>query len=221
ALLDHEGEAIKKCVERYGGLNSDTAERLERFKEWSEGYEEIPCFTQCYLGEMFDFYNNRTGFDSEGVEKAFGSPVYNACHKKLELPYGASQSSCTHAYEGFHCLTLMESHPFMVIEGMTNLSPAAKNAMKDCLQQFDEVEWSRFQAFGNFPVVEPIPCFTQCFLDKLNLFDHRTRRWRLPGMQQKLGVPAKGAKYGTCHRQIGANPCANYYKQFTCYVMAV
>ncbi|XP_020817498.1 uncharacterized protein LOC110191094 [Drosophila serrata] len=221
ALLDHEGETINKCIQSYGGLTPELGERLERFKEWSESYEEIPCFTQCYLSDMFDFYNNQTGFDSAGVERVFGAPIYAACQQKLELPEGSGQSSCSHAYAGFHCLTKMEGHPFMVIESMPNLTKAAKDAMKDCLQVVDQDEWSSFSAFSGFPVIEPIPCYTRCFLDKLGVFDQKLRRWRIPAMQQKLGVPAKGAHYGACHQRRGRNPCATYYQQFTCYVLAV
>ncbi|KAH8295213.1 hypothetical protein KR018_008789, partial [Drosophila ironensis] len=220
AVLDHEAEAINKCVQNYGGLTPETAERLERFKEWSEGYEEIPCFTQCYLREVFNFYDNITGFDKMGVVQVFGGPVYEACEKKLQIPLGSSDSSCSHAYVGFHCLTRMEDHPFMLIETMTNLTFAARNAMKDCLQEVDLSEWSRFKAFASFPAIEPIPCFTRCFLDKLGLFNQKTRRWLLPGMQQKLGVPAKGSRYGLCHRHRGPNICSTYYKQFTCFVLA-
>ncbi|XP_017130868.1 uncharacterized protein LOC108148360 [Drosophila elegans] len=221
ALLEHEGESINKCIKRYGGITPEIGERLERFKEWSEGYEEIPCFTQCYLSEMFDFYNNQTGFDKAGVVHAFGSPVYEACRSKLEPKWGSSPSSCQHAYEGFHCITNMESHPFTLIDGMSSISPAAKDAMKDCLQDVHQDEWSSFAEFAQNPVNEPIPCFTRCFVDKLRIFDERTRRWQLKAMKQELGVPANGARILGCHRQSGRDRCATYYKQFTCYAMAV
>ncbi|XP_017046667.1 uncharacterized protein LOC108091809 [Drosophila ficusphila] len=219
ALLDHEGESINKCIENYGGLTEETSDRLARFKEWSESYEEIPCFTRCYLSEMFDFYNNKTGFDKEGVISAFGIPVYEACQIKLEL--SSSQSSCQHAYEAFHCITNMESHPFTLIDSMPNVSTAAKSAMKDCLQVVDQDEWPSFASFADYPVREPIPCFTRCFLDKLHIFDERTRRWQLEAMKQHLGVPATGAHIRGCHRQSGRDRCATYYKQFTCFSIAV
>jgi len=104
ALLPNESDIIDKCILNYGGLTPETAERLGRFKDWSVDYEEIPCFTRCYLDDMFDFYNNSTGFDKDEVVQVFGEPVYNACQKKLELP-GSELSSCQHAYEGFHCIT--------------------------------------------------------------------------------------------------------------------
>ncbi|KAH8341747.1 hypothetical protein KR074_000252, partial [Drosophila pseudoananassae] len=219
-LLNREAESINKCLQSYGGLTPETGERLSRFKDWSEGYEEIPCFTQCYLNEMFGFYDVYTGFNRTGVIEAFGEPVYNACVQKLQLPWSSRSSNCTHAYVGFHCLTKMENHPFMLIEAMTNLAPIAKEAMKDCLQEVNLQEWDRFPAFAGSPVSEPIPCFTRCFLDKLGLFDQKTRRWQVPAMQQLLGVPALGAPYGMCHRHRGRNICQNYYKQFTCYAMA-
>ncbi|SPP80226.1 uncharacterized protein LOC117582838 [Drosophila guanche] len=221
ALLNHETETIEKCIKNYGGLTPETAERLERFKEWSDGYEEIPCFTQCYLSEMFDFYDNRTGFDEGGVVQLFGRPVYNACRQRLELSAGRSESSCEHAYAGFHCITNLEGHPFMQIESMPNISESTKTAMKDCLQLVHRDEWSRFQAYPDFPVNEPIPCFTRCFISKLHLFDERTRRWQLPTMRRHLAVPAQGAQVAACHQRRGRNQCSTIYQQFTCYVMAV
>ncbi|XP_044312791.1 uncharacterized protein LOC108050652 isoform X1 [Drosophila rhopaloa] len=221
AYLQHEGEAINKCLKNYGGLTPENNERLGRFKEWSENYEEIPCFTRCYLSDMFDLYNNQTGFDKAKVEDAFGSPVYEACRRKLELDWGSSQSSCQHAYQGFHCIANMDGHPFTVIDSMANVTLTAKNAMKECLQDVHRNDWSRFAAYANYPVNEPIPCFSHCFLSKLHIFDERTRRWQLRTMKQQLGVPAKGARISGCHRQSGKDRCATYYKQFTCYAMAV
>ncbi|XP_017082317.1 uncharacterized protein LOC108115392 [Drosophila eugracilis] len=220
ALLEHETESINKCIKNYGGLTTEIAERLQRFKQWSDGYEEIPCFTQCYLTEMFDFYNNRTGFDASGIVKAFGSPVYDACRRKLELPASSSQSSCQHAYEGFHCITNMEDHPFTLIENMASLSQSAKNAMKDCLQDVHLDEWKSFAAFAHYPVREPIPCFTRCFIDKLHIFEEKTRLWKLGLMREHLGVPPKAARIRTCHQQRDKDRCATYYKQFTCYAIA-
>ncbi|KAH8344099.1 hypothetical protein KR084_004497, partial [Drosophila pseudotakahashii] len=220
ALLPHEGEIIANCILSYGGLTPEIAERLGRFKEWSEDYEEIPCFTRCYLAEMFTFYSNSTGFDRAEVVKAFGNPVYNACQKKLELPGGSSVSSCQHAYEGFHCITNMENHPFTAIDNMANTSLSAKNAMKECLQHEEQDKWKSFAAYANYPVNEPIPCFSRCFLDKLHLFDERTRLWKVGAMRQHLGVPARGAVIRSCHLQRGKDRCATYYKQFTCHALA-
>ncbi|XP_037729922.1 uncharacterized protein LOC119560520 [Drosophila subpulchrella] len=219
ALLPNESEIIDKCILNYGGLTSETAERLGRFKDWSVGYEEIPCFTRCYLADMFDFYNNSTGFDKDAVVKAFGEPVYKACQKKLELP-GSELSSCQHAYEGFHCITNLENHPFTVIDNMANISLSAKSAMKECLQDVDQAKWKSFAAYGDYPVNEPIPCYTRCFLDKLHLFDQKTRLWKVGAMRQHLGVPAKGAVIRSCHLQRGKDRCATYYKQFTCHALA-
>ncbi|XP_050744481.1 uncharacterized protein LOC108027277 isoform X2 [Drosophila biarmipes] len=221
ALLPHESEVINKCILSYGGLNPETAERLGRFKDWAEGYEEIPCFTQCYLAEMFDFYNSSTGFDMDAVVRAFGEPVYTACQRKLELPFGSGLSSCQHAYEGFHCITNAENHPFTVIDNMANISLSAKTAMKECLQNVDQAKWKRFAAYGEYPVIEPIPCYTRCFLDKLHLFDQQTRLWKVGAMRQHLGVPARGASIRSCHLQRGKDRCATYYKQFTCHALAL
>ncbi|XP_043653434.1 uncharacterized protein LOC122620166 [Drosophila teissieri] len=221
ALLQHEGETINRCIQNYGGLTAENAERLERFKEWSDSYEEIPCFTRCYLSEMFDFYNNLTGFDKARIVEVFGSPVYIACRKKLELPFELGESSCKHAYEGFHCITNMENHPFTIIDNMPNISPSAKNSMKDCLQDVHQDEWKSFAVFADYPVNEPIPCFTRCFVDKLHIFEEKTRLWKLEAMKQNLGIPAKGARIRSCHRQRGKDRCSTYYKQFTCYAMAV
>ncbi|EDV47987.1 uncharacterized protein LOC6552801 [Drosophila erecta] len=220
ALLENEGETINRCIQNYGGLTAEIAERLERFKDWSDGYEEIPCFTRCYLSGMFDFYSNLTGFNKAGIVEVFGSSVYEACRHKLEQPFQLGESSCKHAYEGFHCITNMENHPFTLIENMPNISPSAKSAMKDCLQIVHLDEWKKFVLFADYPVNEPIPCFTRCFVDKLHIFEEKTRLWKLEAMKQHLGVPAKGVRVGNCHRQRGKDRCATYYKQFTCYTLA-
>lgn len=104
---------------------------------------------------------------------------------------------------------------------MQNTTRAAKSAMKECLLQQDQVEWNRIGEYARFPVTEPIPCFTRCFISKLELFDERTRRWRLPAMRQALGVPQPRARIGGCAQKRANNACETTYKQFTCFVMAV
>ncbi|TMW41868.1 hypothetical protein DOY81_013051 [Sarcophaga bullata] len=41
-----EGRAIAECLDRFGGPTLENAQRLQRFKQWSDTYEEIPCFHQ-------------------------------------------------------------------------------------------------------------------------------------------------------------------------------
>ncbi|XP_062124546.1 uncharacterized protein LOC133837707 isoform X1 [Drosophila sulfurigaster albostrigata] len=220
ALLSGEERSIRKCLNNYGGLNAANAERLDRYTQWSESNEEVPCFTQCYLREMFDFYHEEAGFDAIRIKKHFGEAVYEACSERLKLG-DLRQSSCEHAYAGFHCIVSLENDPFILIENMQNATRAAKSAMKECLQQVDQVEWNRISDYARFPVTEPIPCFTRCFISRLELFDERTHRWRVPAMRRVLGVPALGAHVAGCAQRRGRNPCATMYQQFTCFVLAV
>lgn len=91
---------ISECLDRFGGLTLENAERLQRFKEWSDTYEEIPCFTKCYLSKMYDFYNETLGFNGPNVVKQFGKVIYEAC--KTKLIEGSNQ--CEIAYNSFHCM---------------------------------------------------------------------------------------------------------------------
>ncbi|XP_064550147.1 uncharacterized protein Obp83cd [Drosophila montana] len=221
ALLSGEQRSIEKCLRNYGGLSAANAERLERYTQWSDNYEEVPCFTQCYLSEMFDFYHDQAGFEERRIRQHFGEAVYEACKERLQLGADQTQSSCEHAYAGFHCIVSLENDPFILIENMPNATRVAKSAMKECLQQVDQVEWNRIADYAQFPPTEPIPCFTRCFISQLQLFDERTRRWRLPAMRQVLGVPLVGAHVAGCAQRRGRNPCATFYQQFTCFVVAV
>ncbi|KAH8419174.1 hypothetical protein KR222_008055, partial [Zaprionus bogoriensis] len=220
ALLQGERRSIDKCLRNFGGLNQLNADRLERYTEWSDSTEEIPCFTQCYLREMYDFYDEQAGFNEQRIRQLFGNATYEACRQRLQLS-SHQQSSCEHAYAGFHCLVSLEEDPFILIENMPNTAPAAKTAMKDCLQEVQQMEWSQLREYARFPVREPIPCFTRCFIHKLELFDERTRRWRLPAMRQLLGVPQPKARVTACIYKQGNNPCSTTYQQFTCFVLAV
>ncbi|KAM8705261.1 hypothetical protein ACLKA7_009683 [Drosophila subpalustris] len=219
SMLNGERRSIEKCLLNYGGLNAVNAERLDRYTQWSDSYEEVPCFTQCYLSEMFDFYHDQAGFDEQRIKKHFGDAVYEACSERLKLG-DLKQSSCEHAYAGFHCIVSLENDPFILIENMQNATRAAKSVMKECLQQTDQVEWNRLGDYARFPVTEPIPCFTRCFISQMQLFDERTRRWRVPAMRQALGVPLVGAHVADCAKRRGRNPCSTIYSQFTCFVMA-
>ncbi|ALC46421.1 Obp83cd [Drosophila busckii] len=220
ALLQGEAHILAKCLSNYGGLNAANAERLERYKQWSPNYEEVPCFTQCYLSEMFDFYDKVAGFNGQRLRQRFSPALVEACSSQLRLHDQSSDSSCEHAYVGFHCLVSLENDPFVLIESMPNATRAAKSVMKQCLQQVEQEQWSRLADYAKFPVVEPIPCYTRCFISQLQLFDERTRRWRLPAMRQSLGVPQPAAPVSGCAKRRGRNPCANFYEQFTCFVMA-
>lgn len=102
-MLNGEQRSIQKCLKNYGGLNAENAKRLDRYTQWSDSYEEVPCFTQCYLREMFDFYHDQAGFDELRIKKHFGDAVYEACSDRLKLG-DLKQSSCEHAYAGFHCI---------------------------------------------------------------------------------------------------------------------
>lgn len=103
SLLQGELSSLQKCVQNYGGLTKSNIDRLARFTQWSDVNEEIPCFTQCYLSEMFDFYHEQAGFDPLRVRKIFGNAVYEACRDRLQLG-SQGHSSCEHAYAGFHCI---------------------------------------------------------------------------------------------------------------------
>ncbi|EDV90731.1 uncharacterized protein LOC6569844 [Drosophila grimshawi] len=225
AWLPGEESTLDKCLKNYGGMNTALLERLQRYTQWSDSYEEVPCFTQCYLNEMFDIYSDIAGFDEERTKQRFGEAVYNACRDRLQpnqLGYGGKeQSSCERAYAGFHCIASLENDPLILIDNLPNITDAAKSAMKECLQKTDRVLWDRFGDYSRFPVTEPIPCFTHCFIGKLELFDKHKNRWRLPAMRQMLGVPGVGAKVSSCPRRRARNPCAAAYQQFTCFVLAV
>lgn len=95
-----EGRAIAECLDRFGGPTLENVQRLQRFKQWSDTYEEIPCFTNCYLSKMFDFYNPEKGFIGSNVIKHFGSVIYDACKGKLK----EGGNPCSVAYNGFHCM---------------------------------------------------------------------------------------------------------------------
>ncbi|XP_075170499.1 odorant-binding protein 83cd [Haematobia irritans] len=216
---EHEGYVIGQCLERFGGPTLENAERLKRFKEWSITYEEIPCFTNCYLSKMFDFYNETNGFIEEKVIKKFGAPVYEVCKPKLN----EGNNECEVAYNGFHCMVSLENDPFVVIDGMDNLNIDAKLAMKDCLHQFDRYDWQRFGEYPRFPVVEPIPCYTRCFVEKLKLFNHRLQKWNFSGLNTKLSIPLDNVNTEHCmalSKARNRNNCAWMYREFTCLVMA-
>ncbi|XP_030370044.1 uncharacterized protein LOC115620775 [Scaptodrosophila lebanonensis] len=217
ALLNGEKRVIDKCLESYGGLTSDSGQRLQSYTEWSEHYEEIPCFTRCYLNEMFNFEND--GFNESKIVALFGKATYEACKPKLEMSNG-QRGSCEHAYSGFHCIVSLENDPFILIANMPNITDTAKSAMKECLLEIDQAEWKRISEFSQFPVQEPIPCYTRCFINKLQLFNERNRRWRLEDMRRELAVPLPNANVRGCHRLRARNPCLTVYHQFTCYVMA-
>ncbi|XP_014090560.3 uncharacterized protein [Bactrocera oleae] len=192
-----EVRIISECLRSYGGLTEENSQRLVRFKGWSETYEEIPCFTKCYIKNMFDMFDESVGFKDEQVIKQFGQPLYKACKHRME----PSANSCQQAYNGFHCLVNLEDDPFVLIESMKNVSIEAKTAMKDCLHRFDQYEWERVKDYSKNPVREPIPCFTKCFIDRLQLYSQQSRQWNIPALTAKLGVPATGANIQHCLKQ--------------------
>lgn len=99
----------------------------------------------------------------------------------------------------------------------------AKLAMKDCLHKFDRYEWQRFSDYSHFPVREPIPCYTRCFVEKLQLFNRRSNKWDVGSMNTKLGVPAENANIDAClamGKMRNRNICAWLYREFTCFIMA-
>lgn len=104
---------------------------------------------------------------------------------------------------------------------MKNVSTEAKTAMKDCLHRFDQYEWERIKDYAKNPVREPIPCFTKCFIDRLQLYSQQTRQWNIPALTAKLGVPAAGANIQHCLKQRrNRNACVWTYQEFTCFVLA-
>ncbi|XP_068157005.1 uncharacterized protein Obp83cd [Drosophila tropicalis] len=217
--FEGEQSILQHCMESHGGLSEENVERLARFTQWSASYEEVPCFTQCYIGEI-GIYDPELGFNEEATVKQFGRALYNACRERLASNRGQFESSCDHAYAGFHCIASMENDPFIQIEKLPNVTERAKTVMKECLQQIDESERHRINDYQKFSVVEPIPCYTRCFIAKLRLFDEKTRRWQLAAMRRELGIPLLGAHVNGCNQRRGRNPCSTTYQQFTCYVMA-
>ncbi|XP_073816410.1 odorant-binding protein 83cd [Musca autumnalis] len=218
-INQHEGYVLGKCLERYGGVSEENAERLGRFKDWSINYEELPCFTNCYLTNMFDFYNETDGFNEEKVINKFGASVYEVCKPK----FSEGKDKCEIAYKGFHCMINLENDPFVVIDGMDNIDMDAKLAMKDCLHKFDRSEWQVFGDYSRFPVKEPIPCYTRCFLEKLQLFNHRLHTWDIRGLNTKLNLSVENANTSACEAMAmkrNRNICGWMYKEFTCYAMA-
>lgn len=113
--LQQEVNVLEECLASYGGYNWDNVQRLQRYKEWSSTYEELPCFTRCYLKRMWNIYDESSGFLAENVIKVFGQAVYNACKSHFDYSAGNLKSdeggegnkglnNCTSAYRGFHCL---------------------------------------------------------------------------------------------------------------------
>ncbi|XP_053945038.1 uncharacterized protein LOC128854737 [Anastrepha ludens] len=212
-----ESRIIAECLKSYGGLNEENAKRLVRYKEWSEKSEEIPCFTKCYIKHMFDMFDESVGFKSEQVISQFGQPLYNACQHRM-VPLA---DNCEQAYHGFHCIVSLEDDPFVLIESIQNISSEAKTAMKGCLHRFDQYEWERIKDYTKNPVREPIPCFTKCFVDRLQVYDAKTRRWDIPALRTKLGVPAVEANIQHClERRRNRNSCVWMYQEFTCFGLA-
>ena len=97
-----EGQAIAECLQNYGGLTEEISERLLRFQKWSDSYEEIPCFTKCYLSKMFDIYNETAGFIEQRVRAKFGNALLEVCRHHLFS--STTTNSCQLAYKGLHCL---------------------------------------------------------------------------------------------------------------------
>ncbi|XP_020713668.1 uncharacterized protein LOC101459207 [Ceratitis capitata] len=213
-----EGLIIADCLKNYGGLTEDKAQRLVRFKDWSDHYEEIPCFTKCYIQNMFEMFDESEGFKEEQVIKQFGQPLYKACKHRM-VP---AADTCQQAYNGFHCIVSLEDDPFVLIESMKNVSTEAKTAMKDCLHRYDRYEWEHMKDYAANPVREPIPCFTKCFVEHLQVFNQKTRQWNIPLLRAKLGVPAVGADIKHClERRRNRNVCGWMYQDFTCFGLPV
>lgn len=106
---------------------------------------------------------------------------------------------------------------------MPGLNADAKLAMKDCLHKFDQFEWQKFGEYSSYPVKEPIPCYTRCFVEKLQLFNHRLRQWNTASMLEKLGFPEENANISGClamGRRRTRNSCAWMYREFVCFLMS-
>ncbi|XP_067627524.1 uncharacterized protein Obp83cd [Eurosta solidaginis] len=212
-----ESRIIAECLKSYGGLTEENAQRLVRFKEWSEDYEEIPCFSKCYLKNMFDIYDDAVGFKEEQVTRQFGQVLYNACrHRMAPLP-----NKCVEAYHGFNCLVNLEDDPFVLIESMANVSTQAKMVMRDCLHLFDQYQWERMKEYKKKPVREPIPCFTKCFIHRLKVYHQQKLQWNIPALRTHLGVPKAEANIQHCFAlRRNGDICAWMYQEFTCFGLA-
>ncbi|XP_017493802.1 PREDICTED: uncharacterized protein LOC108381917 [Rhagoletis zephyria] len=212
-----ESRIINECLKSFGGLTEENARRLVRFKEWSEKYEEIPCFSKCYIKNMFDIFDESSGFKEEQVVRQFGQPLYNACQHRM-VPLA---DACEQAYHGFHCLVNLEHDPFVLIESMQNISTEAKTVMKECLHRFDQYEWEHLKDYSKNPVREPIDCFTKCFIERLQVYKASTHRWDIQALRTKLGVPAAEANIQHClRRRHRGNACVWMYQDFICFALA-
>ncbi|KAL9892226.1 odorant-binding protein 83cd [Glossina fuscipes fuscipes] len=215
-----EGIVLHQCLAPYGGYTLENDQRLQRFKQWSDTYEEFPCFTNCYLNNMLNIYNETQGFNDENVIKRFGRSIYKACKEKLIQ----GNNSCEIAYNGFHCLISHEDDPFILIDNIEDISMEAKQAMKECLHKFNSDEWHYLGDYIRFPVQEPIPCYTRCYVYKMQLYDHRLRKWNIEAMQRLLGVPPEQANIERClslsKRRNNNNMCAWIYKEMTCFSLS-
>lgn len=223
ANAETEGRAIAECLERYGGVTPENAERLQRYKQWSDSYEEIPCFTKCYLTKMYDIYNDSMGFSEENVIKQFGPTLFAVCKKRLINRQDDDEDECKSAYSGFHCLVSLENDPFVYIESLPGLDTEVKSTMKECLHRFDQYEWTRLPEFSKLPMREPIPCFTKCVADRLQLFNERTKQWNTEKIQMKLGLELptddhKQMQYcQTSNRRRSRNVCSWMFKEMNCF----
>uniref|UniRef100_A0A1A9WTU3 Odorant-binding protein 83cd n=1 Tax=Glossina brevipalpis TaxID=37001 RepID=A0A1A9WTU3_9MUSC len=214
-----EGIVLDQCLAPYGGYTFETDQRLQRYKQWSPTYEEFPCFTNCYLNHTLNIYNETQGFDKENVIKRFGRSVYDACQEKLTL----GNNSCEIAYNGFHCLINHEDDPFILIDNIANITREAKHVMKECLHKFNTDDWQYLSSYTRFPVQEPIPCYTRCFVSKMQLYNYRLKNWNIAAMQRLLGVPAEHANIENClalSKRRNNFMCAWIYKEMTCFSLA-
>lgn len=110
-----------------------------------------------------------------------------------------------------------------MIENMKGLNFDAKLAMKECLHKFDQFEWEKFGEYSSYPVKEPIPCYTRCFVEKLQLFNHRLRKWNINRMREQMGFPDENADTSVCRAMSyrrSRNSCAWIYREYVCYLMS-
>ena len=106
---------------------------------------------------------------------------------------------------------------------MPDICADAKLAMKACLNKFDKNEWQYFGEYKNYPVKEPIPCYTRCFVEKLQLFNHRLRKWNIVKMREQFGYPQENANISGCiamGTKRTRNSCAWMYREFLCFFMS-
>nr|AWY62815.1 odorant binding protein [Liriomyza trifolii] len=212
-----EGQVIASCLERVGGMTYENAERLQRYKQWADNYEEFPCFTNCYLNKLSTLYKENAGFNETAVIEQFGKEVHKVCERRLS----EGRDACDIAYNGFHCLVTMLDDPFVHIDRLPNITTEARTVMKDCLRPYDRSLHNRIKDYSKLPTREPIRCYTKCIVDNLQLLNPINRHWNIASLRHHLNIRFEKGSMKHCHALTPhrkRNACAWVYRELTCFM---